>query len=108
MARWGLADVGLVGGLILAGCAATDPEVGGLSGDDAEPSDIPAANDPPRADEDEFDPLAIPSQCPADRVTGSDVGQVPANFELYDAEGEPHRLWDHCGKVIMVFAGAQW
>jgi hypothetical protein len=41
-------------------------------------------------------------------ATGNDVGMISDNFELLDQFGEIVRLWDFCGRAVLLVSGAGW
>lgn len=43
-----------------------------------------------------------------DAGTGSDVGDVAANFALTDQFGDTLKLHDFCGKVVLIESSAFW
>lgn len=101
----GLSWIWAIAAVACVGCATDD--LGDSTALGANETEAPTPNEAPGVSEDDG-LLAIPAGCPTTVATGVGIGQVPPNFELYDAEGEPHRLWDHCGKLIYLVAGAQW
>lgn len=41
-------------------------------------------------------------------ATGNAVGDVTDNFSLLDQHGDQVKLWDFCGRAVLLVAGAFW
>jgi hypothetical protein len=46
--------------------------------------------------------------CDAIVGEGHDIGQVSMNWTLVDADGQPHSLYDFCGRPIYIEDTAAW